>query len=279
MKGAQLRPSPARSSHERNACPKGGLTMDGGRSQSSFTSKELYFYVAVALLIGFGSGAGAAGLFVGRSAGSGQVGVADAAAGAPTAGSPQAELPRIEVTTEGRPAWGPEDAAVTIVEFTDYQCPFCAQHASITYPALKEGYEGTVRYVVRNFPMSSLHPWAQKAAEAAECAHDQGAFWEYHDRLFAHQTELDVESLKRHAAELGLDGGVFEECLDSGGKAGIVRKDLQDGVGYGVRGTPTFFVNGRALVGAQPLAVFESFVESALQEEQASAGAGSGSRE
>jgi protein-disulfide isomerase len=256
--------------------------MDAGHSRGSFTIKELYFYVAVALLIGFGSGAGAAALFTGRSVGS-QPGAPPESAGAgpagAAAGAPQAESPRIEVATEDRPAWGPEDAAVTIVEFTDYQCPFCGQYATLTYPALRDLYEGRVRYVVRNFPVISLHPWAQKAAEAAECAYDQGAFWEYHDRLFAHQTELDVESLKRHAAELGLAEGVFEDCLDSDRKADIVRKDLQDGIRYGVQGTPTFFVNGRGLAGSQPLAVFESFVENALQEERGSAADSRGSSE
>lgn len=168
----------------------------------------------------------------------------------------------VDVAYRGRPYWGPADAAVVVLEFTDYQCPYCARFFRQTYPQVVAEYGDRVRYVVRNFPLTGIHPYAAKAAEAAECAADQGRFWEYRDILFQRQTALDVPSLKRYGAELGL-GEEFEQCLDSGRKTEIVSADLQDGRRYGVRGTPTFFVNGRMLAGAKPFPVVQSLIERA----------------
>ncbi|NIW36059.1 MAG: thioredoxin domain-containing protein [Gemmatimonadetes bacterium] len=168
-----------------------------------------------------------------------------------------------------RPSRGPADASVTVVEFTDYQCPFCTRHFEQTYPLLMQQYGDRIRYAVRNFPLVRIHPHAAKAAEAAECAHDQGRFWEYHDRLFENNAALDVESLKRYAADLDLEVSQFNKCLDSGRKSEIVARDLEDGSRLGVRGTPTFFINGRILVGAQPYPVFRDAVELALQQASA----------
>ncbi len=165
-----------------------------------------------------------------------------------------------------RPSRGPADASVTIVEFTDYQCPFCARHYQQTYPRILREYGERIRYVVRNFPIVQNHPHAAKAAEAAECAFDQGAFWPYHDRLFENSSALDSESLKRYALDLGLDSEQFERCLDSGVKSRIVARDFQDGRRYGVRGTPTFFINSRILIGAQPFSAFQDYIERALDE-------------
>jgi len=170
-----------------------------------------------------------------------------------------------EIDVEGRPSQGPEDAKVTIVEFTDYQCPFCSRYYKETYPKLLEAYERRVRYVVRNFPISSIHPLAQGAAEAAECAHDQGKFWKYHDVLFENQNALDLPSLKRYAAQVGLDRERFDACMREGEKAAVVRKDLEDGRRYGVRGTPTFFVNGQFLAGAKPLDEFRAVIDPKLR--------------
>lgn len=162
----------------------------------------------------------------------------------------------VDVAVAGRPSLGPDDAAVTIVEFADYQCPFCARYARETYPALIDRFGDRVRYVVRNYPLGARHPHARKAAEAAECASDQGEFWTYRDHLFRNQASLDVESLNRFADELGLDPRAFRDCLESGEKADIVARDADDARRYGVRGTPTFFVNGRILVGAHSLEAF-----------------------
>jgi protein-disulfide isomerase len=179
--------------------------------------------------------------------------------------TPAAPPTNVKVDVEGRPSRGPKDAKVTMVEFTDYQCPFCKRYFDETYEDLLKTYDGKIRYVVRNFPITSSHPQAAKAAEAAECAHDQDKFWEYHDRLFAQQERLDVESLKRLASDLGLDRGAFDTCLDGGEKTKLVEKDLEEGRRYGVRGTPTFFINGDFVAGAKPLIEFRSLIEPKLR--------------
>ncbi len=222
--------------------------------------KKNYVYLAVGLTVGLG-----AGFFLGRT---GSSSAPPTRAAAEQALPPDfASAPVVAVAIDGRPAQGPEDAPVTLVEFTDYQCSFCRRHFQQTYPGLIAEYGSRLRYVVRNFPLGSIHANATKAAEAAECASDQASFWEYHDLLFQKQAVgLDTESLKRYAAELGLHPERFAECLDSGAKAEVVATDVEDGVSYGVGGTPAFFINGRMLRGAQPLTVFRSFIESALQE-------------
>ena len=180
-----------------------------------------------------------------------------------TSPTPAATI-RVDVT--GRPATGPERAAVTLVEFTDYQCPYCARYFKETYGDLLAANAGKLRYVVRNFPVSSLHPNAQKAAEAAECAFAQGKFWEYHDVLFERSPRIPLDSLKHFAERLGLNTKRFNACLDSGEKESTVERDLKDGRRYGVRGTPTFFINGRILLGAQPIAAFQARIDSAIQQ-------------
>jgi protein-disulfide isomerase len=121
--------------------------------------------------------------------------------------------------------------------------------------------------VVRDFPLSSIHPDAQKASEASECADDQGKFWEYHDVVFANQSAIDVDSLKGYAAELGLDTGTFDECLDSGKYEQEVLQDMQDGQAAGASGTPAFFINGQHVSGAQPFSVFQQVIDAALADE------------
>ncbi len=167
----------------------------------------------------------------------------------------------IEVSADDDPAVGPEDAPVLIVSFSDYQCPFCARFALETLPQILEAYEGKVRFVFRDFP---FHTYAQKAAEAAECADDQGQFWAYHDTIFQNQSALTLDDLKKYAADLGLDTAAFDECLDLGKYEEEVQSDLQAGLGYGVGGTPTFFINGRVMVGAQPFAAFQALIEEEL---------------
>jgi protein-disulfide isomerase len=169
------------------------------------------------------------------------------------------------VRVAGRPSRGPENAKVTVVEFTDYECPFCKRHFNETYHALLDEYEGRIRYVVRNFPIATIHPSAPKAAEAAECAFEQGKFWEYHDGLFGIAASLDVESLKQQATNVGLDRGRFDQCVDSGAKAQVVREDIEDGRRYGVTGTPTFFINGEKLVGARSLDGFRQIIDDKLR--------------
>ncbi len=171
----------------------------------------------------------------------------------------------VEVNVAGRPSQGPQGAKVTVVEFTDYQCPFCRRHFNETYQQLIAAYGGRIRYVVLNFPIASIHPLAPKAAEAAECAHDQGKFWEFHDVLFRDPDRLDVEGLKHHATAVGLNRSRFDQCLDSGAKGDVIRKDMEDGRRYGVSSTPTFFINGEKVTGAKPLEVFRGIIDDKLR--------------
>jgi protein-disulfide isomerase len=160
------------------------------------------------------------------------------------------------------PYLGSMDADVEIVVFSDFQCPFCARAVPII-KQIEQEYGDMVKIVFRDFPLS-FHQNAQKAAEAAECADDQGSFWEYHDRLFENQNSLDVNSLIGYAGDLGLDSEQFEACLNSGTHAQEVLEDFQDGRALGVTGTPTFFINGIKLVGAKPFAEFKAIIDSEL---------------
>ncbi|MFQ5690794.1 MAG: DsbA family protein [Gemmatimonadota bacterium] len=217
--------------------------------------------LVLAFVLGFGSGRG---LFRGHDEPERAGGAAPLASSPPTvAGASEPELPGMDI--EGRPSRGPADAPVTIVEFTDYECPFCRRHFQQTYPKLLATYGDEVKYVVRNLPLTNIHRQAEKAAEAAECAYDQGRFWEYHDRLFSRAPALGADSLARYAAELRLDESAFTRCLESGAKREAVLRDVRAAIRLGLTGTPTFFINGRRLVGAQPLPVFRSFIDEALR--------------
>jgi protein-disulfide isomerase len=166
------------------------------------------------------------------------------------------EPPRTEVETEGHPAKGPENAPVTIVEFSDFECPFCSRVVP-TLEQVEKEYGDKVRIVFRQYPLP-MHPNAPKAAEASLCAQEQGKFWEMHDAMFADQRGLGVDALKAKAAEIGLDTEKFNQCLDSGQYAEAVQADMQAGQKAGVTGTPAMFVNGRLVSGAVP---FENIAE------------------
>lgn len=171
--------------------------------------------------------------------------------------------PRTEVTiADHDPSRGPKDAPITIVEFSEYQCPFCAR-VTPTLKGLEQKYAGKIRIVYKDFPLQN-HAQAPKAAEAAHCAGDQGKYWELHDRLFANQQQLQVPQLKQHAAAVGLDQAKFDQCLDSGKHAAIVQEDLEYGAKMGVGSTPTLYINGRLVSGAQPPAVFEEIIDEEL---------------
>ena len=169
---------------------------------------------------------------------------------------------RAEVGVDGAPARGSAKAPVTIVEFSDFLCPFC-KRAQSTLSEVAAKYGDEVRFVFRDFPVEQLHPGARKAAEAARCAGDQGKFWPYHDVLFE-KAKGTPDDLKAYARQVGLDAATFENCLTSAKHAGTVQKDLEEGARLGINGTPTFFVNGRMIVGAQPLEAFVQVIEDEL---------------
>jgi|SRR3989344_430795 len=164
------------------------------------------------------------------------------------------------------PALGNDNAQLTIVEFSDFQCPYCKRFRDQTFDQLKEQYidTGKVKLVYRDFPLSSIHPMAQKAAEAGECADEQGKFWEYHDKIFENQQLLSIDSLKQWAKDLSLDTTKFNNCLDSGKYANEVKNDLNDATSSGGQGTPYFLVGNTQLSGAYPFSAFQQAIEAQL---------------
>lgn len=175
---------------------------------------------------------------------------------------------RVAVSADRGFTRGPKEAPVALVEFSDYQCPFCKRVLS-TIKQITDAYPGKVKWVFRDFPIVSLHPTAPKAHEAARCAGEQGKFWEYHDLLFERSPRHSPQELKQYAQELKLDGPVFAQCLDSGKYQAQVNSDVEEGTRLGVTGTPTFFLNGRLLVGAQPFAEFQRLIEGELAKKAA----------
>src|SRR5947208_11221895 len=165
--------------------------------------------------------------------------------------------PVVQVDTAGRPErGGGVKAPITIIEFSDYECPFCGR-AEGTVDEVMKAYGDKVRVVYRDYPLP-FHPQARPASEAANCAHAQGKFWPYHAKLFANQTALGEDKLKEYAKDVGLDEAKFEQCLKDKPFKAAIDKDIADGGKVGVNGTPAFFINGRMLSGAQP---FEKFKE------------------
>lgn len=173
------------------------------------------------------------------------------------------EITRFDISADDDPFKGPEDAPIVIIEFSDYQCPYCAQFYSSTLDPLLAQYPDQIKFVFRDFPLDSIHPQATQAAVAANCAGEQGQYWEMHDLIFANQ-QLLPGGLTPFAEELGLDMAAFETCMSDQDQVAEVQGDLVTAAEIGVRGTPTFFINGRPLVGAQPLAVFIDVIEEEL---------------
>jgi protein-disulfide isomerase len=170
---------------------------------------------------------------------------------------------RVAVAVDGHPSRGPETAPVTIVEFSDFECPYCKRVVP-TLDQVEEKYGEQVRVVYRHYPLSS-HPNAQKAAEASLCARDQGKFWEMHDLMFEEQRNLAEADLKEKAARLELDAAAFADCLDSDRHAEAVQSDMRDGSLAGVDGTPAFFVNGRFLSGAVPFETLAALIDDEIR--------------
>ncbi len=175
--------------------------------------------------------------------------------------------PRIQVASIGRPVRGPADAPVTIIEFSDFQCPFCKRAEPIVEEVLKK-YGDKVRLVYVDFPLP-MHSNALDAAKAGQCAAQQGKFWPFHDQLFADQSKLAPADLKATAKRLGLDTAKFDTCFDEAKTEATVRKELAEGQRLGIDGTPTFYIDGRQLVGAQPVDSFSEIIDQDLSQPEA----------
>src|SRR5579862_4521599 len=196
--------------------------------------------------------------------------------GAPGA-QPQA-FKEATLNIDGAYSIGDKKAPVTMVEFTDYQCPFCSRNFKDTFPQLNSEYikTGKVRYVLVEFPLESIHPFAFKAAEAARCSGEQGKYWEMHDELFSHQDKLAADDLARHAGTVGIDVDKFKACLSSGKEATKIRSEMAEGSKNGISGTPGFFLGlttpnnqgsvkaTKQIIGAQPYSQFKDAIDSLL---------------
>lgn len=172
------------------------------------------------------------------------------------------EPPRVDVAAGDSPRWGKADAPIEIIEFSDFQCPYCTRGAE-TIEQVKKHYADKVTVVYRHFPLP-MHDRADEGAEASECANEQGKFWEYHDQLFANQKMMSDADLKTYATNVGLDVAKFEECLASDKHVATVEQDMAEGKAVGMSGTPGFFINGRMLGGAQPFEAFQEVIDAEL---------------
>jgi protein-disulfide isomerase len=184
---------------------------------------------------------------------------AELAAAKAAAGQPR----RFEIGTEGDPYLGPADAPITIVEFSDFNCGYCKRFHLQTFPELMAAYPDQIRFVYRDFPVTSQESYY--AAQAAQCAGDQGAFWEFHNLLFEGELGLGTEAYSAYAEQLGLDPQALLTCITDGTYAGEVEEDARFAAGLGASGTPTFFINGLPMMGAQPLEQFQQVIDAELE--------------
>jgi protein-disulfide isomerase len=233
------------------------------RGEITITLQRWHIYAILMPLV-FGLGLGVGYLVWGRLL---VENVPETAAGAAVTQDPAAANPavqRYDIPVDDDPAIGPDNAAITIVEFSDYECPYCRQWHSEVFTKLMEAYPEQVRLVYRDFPLSSIHPNAVPAAIAANCANEQGKFWPVHERLFSMELGLNDQAYRDYAAALGLNVQSFNECVESQRYQAEVEADYQFAAELGVRSTPTFFINGIAVVGAQPFEVFQQVIDKEL---------------
>lgn len=185
-------------------------------------------------------------------------------AGEQSAAEATPELRRYDVPLDDDPIIGPADAPITIIEFSDYECPYCRRFHTETFPQLMETFGNQIRFVYRDFPLTSIHPNAVSAAIAANCAGEQGMYWEYNQLLFQQEFGLGESAYEKYATQLDLNMGAFKDCLASPAQQEEVLKDQTFATEFGIRSTPTFFINGIPVVGAQPYEVFRQIIEKEL---------------
>lgn len=241
---------------------EGQLNQVESKIKSSFDKTKLILPVSIliaALLI--------SGSVVFYSLNTGKLGANVKEAGGPVIGE------KVNISADDDPFMGKEKAEVTIVEFSDFQCPFCRTFWRDALPQIKKEYidTGKVKFVYRDYPLS-FHSAAKVSAEASECADEQGKYWEMHDKIFGEQSKQGTGTvtygaveLKNWASQIGLDSTKFNQCLDSGKYKSEVEKDLADGSAYGVSGTPTLYINGKPIVGAQPFSTFKAVIDDELK--------------
>ena len=235
------------------------------QEEDTVTFKRSHFYSTLTVL------AFATGILVGYVVwGTGNaVGTVQSPQPAGQANGPVVEAPvetqyrRWEIPTEGFYSLGPADAPITLVEFSDFQCPFCRRWHDETYEPLLAAYPGKIRIVYRHLPLTSIHPDAFSAAEAAMCAGDQNVFWQFHEKLFSGET-LGNAVYEQYARELGMNIPTFVDCITEHKFQAAIEEDSNFAIDLGISSTPTFFINGIALVGAQPLDVFKQIIDKEL---------------
>lgn len=238
----------------------------------TFTLRRPTLWVSVLIPIAFAFGLGIGFLAWGRGTEAqvvyqqsqpqdGGAAVAEAEAQEQEPAAPQ----RIDIPIdENDPVRGPEDAPITIIEFSDFECPYCQRYNQEVAGRLLENYEGQIRYIFKDFPLTNIHPNALPAAAAALCAHEQDAFWGYHDLLFANEEGLSSEALLSYAESLDLDMEGFSACVEEERYNEEVLADLEFAANLGVRSTPTFLINGLPVIGAQPYEVFAQVIDQEL---------------
>lgn len=233
------------------------------KSDDTFTFRRSHFYITLVPLA-FVLGLSVGFLFWGRGGGAEDPVAAEAAPAQAAASNAGQNVTRYDVPVDDDPALGPADAPITIIEFSDFECPYCRKWHEEVFDRLMADYSGQIRFVYRDFPLASIHGNATSAAEAAECAGEQGAYWEYHAKLFSGQYGLGSQAYAQYAEDLGLNVSALEKCLESGRFQAEVQSDFEYAAQLGVRSTPTFFINGLAVVGAQPYEVFQRVIEQEL---------------
>ncbi len=230
-------------------------------AEETFTFKRSHFYALMTVF------AFAAGILLGYVV----WGLDSASQTASQAGGPVVEAPvtaepkfvRYDVPSEGFPYIGPKDAPITIIEFSDYQCPFCRRWHDEVYGPLLQAYPGQIKLVYRNLPLTSIHPDAFSASEAAMCAGEQDAYWPFHEKLFEGDS-LGSAVYTQYANELSLNLNAFETCMSEHRYKEEIQADSDFAINLGINSTPTFFINGLAIVGAQPLSVFQQVIDKEL---------------